>query len=210
MASINRTAFRAFKGRVVCVTLTYPHEWPEDPQICKGHLKALRKRMERSFGADFAGFWRLGAQRRGAWHLHLLLFVPPGFGSLADLRSFVASSWYEVCGELGEGHLLAGTRAEEVRNWRRATSYAERYLAKREEFPEGLQTGRIWGTWNEEMLPVRWETVRVSREDAHRIRRVYRRLAGLKGTGPLRRLTVFVRHENVVRLLEFLGYRQDE
>ncbi len=26
----------------------------------------------------------------------------------------------------------------------------------------------------------------------------------------LRRLTVFVRHENVVRLLEFLGYRQDE
>jgi hypothetical protein len=28
-----------------------------------------------------------------------------------------------------------------------------------------------------------------------------------KGTDPLYRLTVFVRHENVLRLLEFLGYR---
>jgi hypothetical protein len=28
-----------------------------------------------------------------------------------------------------------------------------------------------------------------------------------RGMGRLRRLTVFVGHENVVRLLEFLGYR---
>jgi hypothetical protein len=27
-----------------------------------------------------------------------------------------------------------------------------------------------------------------------------------KGTGSLRSITVFVRHENVVRLLRFLGY----
>jgi hypothetical protein len=52
---------------------------------------------------------------------------------------------------------------KEVRSWRRATSYAERYVAKREEFPEGTETGRVWGAWNGEMLPVRWETVRVSR-----------------------------------------------
>jgi hypothetical protein len=30
-ASINRSSFRAFKGRVIFVTLTYPHEYPEDP-----------------------------------------------------------------------------------------------------------------------------------------------------------------------------------
>ncbi len=209
LASINRAAFRAYKGRVISVTLTYPHEWPEDPEACKGHLKALRKRIERSFGGHFAGFWRLGIQKRGAWHFHLLLFVPPSFGSLADLRSFVAAAWHEVCGRVSEGHLRAGTRVEEVRSWRRATSYAERYVAKEEEFPEGMKTGRVWGAWNGEMLPVRWETVEVSFEDAYRIRRVYRRLAGLKGTGRLHRLTVFVRYENVVRLLEFLGYRQE-
>jgi hypothetical protein len=82
----------------------------------------------------------------------------------------------------------------------------ERYMAKPEEFPEGLQTGRISGVWNEELLPVQWETVQVSLRDAFRIRRIYRKLARKKGNGPLRRITVFVRHENVVRLLEFLGY----
>src|SRR5918994_463997 len=31
LASINRRAFRAFKGRMIFVTLTYPHEYPKDP-----------------------------------------------------------------------------------------------------------------------------------------------------------------------------------
>jgi hypothetical protein len=88
----------------------------------------------------------------------------------------------------------------------RATSYVERYMAKPEAFPEGLQTGRIWGIWNKELLPVRWETAEVSLRDAFRIRRIYRKLARKKGIGSLRRMTVFVRHENVVRLLKFLGY----
>jgi hypothetical protein len=39
---------------------------------------------------------------------------------------------------------------------------------------------------------------------------MYRRLAKMRGRGSLRRLTVFIRHENVVRLLEFFGYRQEE
>ena len=94
-----------------------------------------------------------------------------------------------------------------MKRWKQATSYVERYMAKPEEFPEGLQTGRIWGIWNEKLLPVRWETVEVSLRDAFRIRRIYRKLAKRKGSGSLRRITVFVRHENVVRLLEFLGYQ---
>jgi hypothetical protein len=186
--------------------LTYPKEYPEDPETCKGHLKALRKRLTREFG-EFSGFWRLGIQQRGAWHFHLLLFVPPSFGPLKELRTFMASSWYEICGEVSEGHLLAGTHVEEVRNWKSATSYVEKYLAKPEQFPEGVDNGRIWGLWNEEMLPIRWEMVKVSLKDAYRIRRIYRRLAKIRGRGHLHRLTVFVRHENVVRLLEFLGYR---
>jgi len=54
------------------------------------------------------------------------------------------------------------------------------------------------------------ETVKVSLKDACRIRRIYRRLAKMRGRGHLHRLTVFVRHENVVKLLEFFGYRQQE
>ena len=94
-----------------------------------------------------------------------------------------------------------------VKRWEQATSYAERYMAKPEEFPQGLQTGRIWGIWNENLLPVQWEKVQVSLRDAFKIRRIYRKLAKRKGGGSLRRITVFVRHENVIRLLAFLGYR---
>jgi hypothetical protein len=206
LASINRSAFRAFKGRLISITLTYPHEYPDDPELCKNHLKALRKRLQRKCG-DFAGFWRMGIQRRGAWHFHLLLFVKPSFGPLDELRRFISSSWYEITGKVSEGHLRAGTRVEAVKRWRAVTSYAERYLAKPEEFPEGLRTGGIWGVWNEELLPIRWETVQVSLQDAFRIRRIYRKLARRKDGGSLRRITVFVRYENVVRLLEFLGYR---
>ncbi len=206
LASINRSAFNAFKGRLVSITLTYPHEYPEDPEICKKHLKALRKRLQRKCG-DFAAFWRLGIQRRGAWHFHLLLFVGPSIGPVGELRRFISSSWYEVTGKVSEGHLRAGTRVEVVRRWKQATSYVERYMAKPEEFPEGLQTGRIWGIWNGNLLPVQWEKVEVGLRDAFKIRRIYRRLARKKGSGSLRRITVFVRFENVVRLLEFLGYR---
>ncbi len=49
--------------------------------------------------------------------------------------------------------------------------------------------------------------MRVSLKDAYKIRRIYRRLAKMRGRGHLHRLTVFVRYDNVVRLLEFLGYR---
>ena len=205
LASINRDTFRAFKGRIIFVTLTYPGEFPQDPVLCKRHLKALRKRLQREY-KSFAAFWRVGIQNRGALHFHLLLFVGPSIGPLRELRRFISSSWYEVTGKVSEGHLHAGTRVVAVRRWREVTSYVERYMAKPEEFPEGLETGRIWGIWNEQLLPVQWETVQVSLRDAFKMRRIYRKLARKKGSGSLRRITVFVRHENVVRLLRLLGY----
>jgi hypothetical protein len=205
LASINRRAFRAFKGRMIFVTLTYPGKYPQNPARCKGHLKALHKRLQRMYG-PFAAFWRLGVQQRGAWHFHVLLFVGPAVGTVGELRRFISSSWYEVTGKVAEGHLRTGTRVEVVKRWKEATSYVERYMAKPEDFPEGLETGRIWGIWNEGLLPVRWETVEVSLRDAFKIRRIYRKLARRKGSGSLHSITVFVRYENVVRLLGFLGY----
>jgi hypothetical protein len=203
LASINR---RAFRGRIIFVTLTYPHEHPKDPVLSKSHLKAFRKRLQRKY-KSFAALWRMGIQKRGAWHFHLLLFVGPSIGPIGELRRFISSSWYEVTGRNSEGHLRAGTRVEAVKKWKQATSYVERYMAKSEEFPKGLETGRIWGVWNEELLPVQWETTQVSLRDAFRIRRIYRKLAKRKGSGSLHRMTVFVRHENVLRLLGFLGYQ---
>ncbi len=64
--------------------------------------------------------------------------------------------------------------------------------------------------WIISVFPLHRETVRVSLKDAYRIRRIYRRLAKMMGRGHLHCLPVFIRYENVVRLLEFLDYRQDE
>jgi hypothetical protein len=98
LASINRAAFKAFKGRLISITLTYPHEYPEDPEVCKNHLKALRRRLQRKFG-DFAAFWRLGIQKRGAWHLRYLQELWIGFRSRGDLllASFYQFSISELC-----------------------------------------------------------------------------------------------------------------
>ena len=52
--------------------------------------------------------------------------------------------------------------------------------------------------------------MRISLKDVYRIRRIYRRLAKMRGRGHLHCLTVLVRYENVVRLLQFLGYPQEE
>jgi hypothetical protein len=60
------------------------------------------------------------------------------------------------------------------------------------------------------MLPFRWETVKVSLKEAYRLRRWFRRLAKMMGKGRLHGFTVFIRHENALRLLEFSGYRQEE
>jgi hypothetical protein len=67
-----------------------------------------------------------------------------------------------------------------------------------------------FGWITSQALPVGWEMVKVSLKDAYKIRRIYRKLAKMRGKGHLHRLTVFVRHENVMRLLKFLGYPQDE
>ena len=201
LASIDQDAF---KGRVIYLTLTYPDIWPEDSKVCKKHLECFRKRFTRRNGGGFIGVWRVGIQERGAWHFHLFLFLlSSSFESLQELRSFVSRAWYQACGKISEGHLLAGTNVQEIRAWRRV-GYVGRYLARPERFPVGTNPGRIWGTWNKHLLPVRWETVRLSVEDADRIRRVYRRLARKKGTGTRRNVQVFVKHENVVRLLRFL------
>jgi hypothetical protein len=44
----------------------------------------------------------------------------------------------------------------------------------------------------------------------YRIRKIYRRLARIRSSGSPPWLTLFVRRENVARLLEFLGYRQQK
>ncbi len=211
LASVN---FSKIQGRELFATLTFPRDkWLPDPKIWKRNRQNLKQRLDRKYGKT-SGFWRLELHGKDGSlhpHFHLLLVLDQtriSNKALADIRAFVANAWYEVCGKISDDHLLAGTQVTKVGS-RRDWDHLTKYIAKKEKLQdESLMTGRVWGVWSKDLLPIEHETVQISLADAIRIRRWMRRLAGKKkGVGPLLQQQVFIRYENMKRLLEFLGYR---
>ncbi len=174
LASIN---FIEFGGRILWITLTYPAgKWPKDPEGWKKHLDNLRKRFERKYG-DTPGFWRLELQNKtGEFdpHFHLILFMDESrltLNRLKGVRDFVAEAWYEVCGKISKEHLSAGTQVKEVKTreyWERLTKYVTKKEKSNDKLPK---TGKVWGVWRKEGLPVNQETVQILFYDAIKIRR---------------------------------------
>lgn len=212
MASIN---FSRIKGRVLFVTLTYPkNKRSTDPKVLKRNLQKLKQRLERKYGKAPA-FWRLELQSKDGNinpHFHLLLILDQRISNkvLANFRVFVANSWYEVCGKSCDDHLLAGTQVKRVRS-RRDWDRLTRYVGKKEKLHgETLVTGRVWGIWSKKLLPIEHEFVKINLKDAFKIRRWMWRLAGKKrGIGHLLQQHVFIRYENMNRLLNYLNEQED-
>lgn len=214
MAIVN---FSKIQGRVLFVTLTFPKDkWPPDPKIWKRNRQNLKQRLDRKYGKT-SGFWRLELHGKDGSlhpHFHLLLVLDQAHISnkaLADIRAFVANAWYEVCGKISDDHLMAGTQVKRVRS-RRDWDHLTKYIAKKEKLQdESLMTGRVWGIWSRDLLPIEHEVVEVRREDGYRIRRWMRRLAKKrKGIGPLLQQQVFIRYENMKRLLNYLQDQEDK
>ncbi len=210
-ASVN---FSKIQGRVLFVTLTFPRDkWPSDPKIWKRNLQKLKYRLDKKYGKT-SGFWRLelhGQDGNLHPHFHLLLVLDQARISnkvLANFRAFMANAWYEVCGKISDDHLLAGSQVIRVKS-RTDWDHLTKYIAKKEKLQnEPLMTGRVWAVWSKDLLPIELETVKINKVDGYKIRRWMRRLAGKRrGMGLLLEQQVFVRYENMKRLLEFLGYR---
>ncbi len=214
MASID---FSKIRGRLLFATLTFPkNRWPSDPEMWKRNLQKLKQRLDRKYG-KISGFWRLELHGQDGTlhpHFHLLLVLDQARISneaLADIRAFVANAWYMICGKISDDHLLAGTQVKRVRSrrdWLRLT----KYIAKKEKLQdESLMTRRVWGVWSKDLLPIELEVVKIKIEDAFKIRRWTRRLAGKKrGMGPLLRQQTFIRYENMIRLLTYLNGQEDK
>ncbi len=130
---------------------------------------------------------------------------------LAEFRAFVANAWYEICGKISDDHLLAGTQVKRVRS-RRDWEHLTKYIGKKEKLQDkSLMTGRVWGVWSKDLLPIELETVKINEADGYKIRRWMRRLAGKRrGMGPLLQQHVFIRYENMHRLLTYLTVQQDK
>jgi hypothetical protein len=154
----------------VMVTLTAPANWErvyicdEDGQplgggrLLKAHLAAFRKRLERFLKRhgvpSWSALWFLEFQRRGAPHVHLLLFgckLPERVRRA--LRNWCGGAWSSIVGnpdrlELAK-HRRAGTQVARMKCAH--FGYAVKYAAKTEqkEVPHQFRdVGRFWGCWN--------------------------------------------------------------
>lgn len=161
--------------------------------------------MQRKYGR-FPMVWRLEFQKRGAPHFHLLAFldVPP-----VQLYQFVSESWYESCGEISPEHLAAGTNVQGVKSWRGVMAYAAKYMGKLELLAPGVESpGRFWGVWFKELLPISFEETVVTFFHAVKMRRIYRKFAGVRPRSrkECHGLTIFVGHSTTNRLLASYGY----
>ncbi len=209
--------FSKIQGRVLFVTLTFPKDsYCSDPKMLKRNLQKFRQRLERKYDG-IAGFWRLELYGKDGSlnpHLHILLVldhVRISNKALANFRAFLANAWYEVCGKISDDHLLAGTQVKRVKSqkdWLCLT----KYIGKKEKLQnESLATGRVWGVWSKDLLPIELETVKIDEADGYKIRRWMRRLAGKRrGMGLLLQQQVFIRYENMTRLLNYLQDQKDK
>ena len=167
------------RGKIpVFITLTYPGEYDQSPDIWKRHLDKLGKRIRRRF-KSVGIFWKLEPQKRGAPHFHLLVWG----ASYWELKAWTARAWYEVVNSGDERHLRAGTRVEKIRSWRGVFWYASKYMGKEVEALPGWEAvGRYWGVIGESSIP--WGSlveVAITYPEAIGLIRLMRRSIGVRG-----------------------------
>jgi hypothetical protein len=141
----------------IFITLTYPEEFPapDDHAIYKQHLRVFLQALQREQGKGIAGVWKLEFQKRDAAHYHLLIM---GYtGDLLELRQWVKERWVEIVGTTGTEkvkHLKAGTGTKPAESLKGALSYLAKYISKEDQTRPGNFTGRYWGKFNRQALPV--------------------------------------------------------
>jgi hypothetical protein len=95
-----------------------------------------------------------------------------------DLKAWISRNWYEIVASGDGRHFRAGTRVEEIQNFRQATGYAsKRYMAKAEEVEAmPVKPGRFWGVIGRRHLPLApRETVELTADQCIQLRRCVRR-----------------------------------
>lgn len=195
-------------NQVLCVTLTYPDAFPNDPAKWRLNLNALKKRLERRYGKH-AVYCKLEQQQRGAPHWHLLLLAGPQLvDALKEFRVWLADAWYEVCASGDERHREAGTQAKRAQNWRDVDRFI-RYIGKRcppfvdIQTGEVLSVGRWWSIWNRNFLPVEWRTAHLSERAYDKVTRMVRRYLHWKRFRTSTARAIFVPARVIERLVDW-------
>lgn len=96
------------------ITLTY-HKNFTDPVQAKKHLNVFFQRWRRKH-EDFAYFWKMEPQKRGAVHFHLAGFIPE------PLQDQILSKWKDFLGYQGKEKTVLNALREQIqRDWGEVT-----------------------------------------------------------------------------------------
>ena len=228
----NRIDRHKVKGPPLFMTLTYPGGTPEHwvpfARRLKRDLEAFLKRFWRfekwGWGPGAFVIWRLEVQKRGAPHLHLMIFNVPYLG-----HEIVGQWWYEVVASGDSAHEKAGVQVEACRTWEKAGYYMSKYMCKEasglihESYravytPEQValvedlwaRPGRFWGVRRRRNMPVELESWAMTREAFYRLLRIARGLAKAQSAGRYRlrmqeHFTAYTSDFNAISALAFVG-----
>lgn len=154
-----------YRSQVSFLTLTTREHL--HPRVIKRFAQKLFKRISRKY-PRIAVVWRLEFQKRGAPHLHCVVYNAPWVD-----RLWLVASWGEIVGQ--ENPVVDIRR---VKSGRQLTMYVSKYVAKigddtlldigtKNAVSRGRwdsmkeNIGRIWGVWNSRCLP--WAELEVTR-----------------------------------------------
>lgn len=162
LARVSPPAVNGFRHRVTFLTLTtkaYHH-----PRIFKKYLQVFFKRLGRK-APRLSIIWRLEYQKRGAPHVHCIVYNAPFID-----KKWIQESWGEIVGQS-----RPFTRIESIKSYKHLMSYASKYAAKvdgrgfntvtyltanpQEKAEVVLSAGRVWGVYNRVCLPFAEKTV---------------------------------------------------
>lgn len=138
------------KAHATFYTFTYHDSNPTARRV-KRDLRTLCKRMDRLFGLK-ARLWRLERQKRGAWHIHLMVWDMP-YWSWKD----ALEAWQDITGDNTITNIKIKFLGNNPRKW---LSYTAKYIAKADSnldidtnLPVEEQIGRLWGIENRDLMP---------------------------------------------------------
>lgn len=143
---------KGYRSNTTFLTLTTKKIY--HPADFKPLMFTWLKRLSRK-APSMSGVWRIEYQKRGATHVHLILFQAPYIN-----KDWIQESWGEVINQE-----RPFTRIERVRNHQAVINYASKYIAKfggfinlpyltaDKETGEMRSIGRQWGVYNRLYLP---------------------------------------------------------
>ena len=198
--SVNRFALAC---RPILVTLTYPGVWLQKPADVSRNRRAICARLKRL--GRVSVFWRIEYQRRGAPHLHLLVF---GVSDPEILRETVPEAWFVIVGTKNQKHRARGCDVRATNGWRGVTAYLSKYLAKPpdDDADPVDHQGRWWGIESRDHLPVEPVCYKLLVAQGIKARRWALRAAGRshRHRGPVTSDTVFLDSGAVERMVSYL------